>query len=901
VSLIAGTQLGPYEILALIGRGGMGEVYRARDTRLGRLVAIKIVSESLAADPGFRDRFDREATAISRLAHPNICSLFDVGKQNGTAFLVMEYLEGETLESRLKTGALSLENALAIAEQLASALSVAHRHGVVHRDLKPGNIMLLKSGAKLLDFGVARVRGTPADLTDQGAETRSTALTATSGMLVGTLHYLAPELLEGQEPDPRSDIWAFGCVLYEMLSGRKAFNGPGPAAVIGAIARDHPPAALPDTGVGGFVNDLIRNCLAKAPEDRIETAHDVGIQLTSIAAHARSTLVSPRVSTRSRLFLWTAIAVVSGGLGLAVAVLGRTPRPRMDDHDRLTLSVAPAPERIPLSSSAPLAFSPNGVALAYAAADSAGVVHLWYRNLGDGPSRVLPGTDGASQPFFSPDGSKLGFFARGELKTISVTAGNPEVVASVTAPIGGTWGAGDTILFCPSPPAGILSVKATGGGPVRQVVGNPATNSTSADRTSFRLFSSPTFLPDGHHFLYRRVTVQPGRLVDPGVFLGSVDDQTIRKVLSVSSNVAYSEPGFLLFIEGDSLVAQSFDSTQFEVSGDLRLVAEHVLVAGTGAGAFAASSNGRLGYLTAGGSSLSTEWVDRTGRHITSVKGAEDLSSLALSPNELWIAGERLDRGTRTPQIWAYDLTRNVDARLTDGQSNSSPVWSADSSAVFYAALRGAERIIEAQPINGAPRPTVIARLQGDMPVIPESVTRDGRFLSFERTDPRTREDVWVLPLSGDRRPFPVIQTPAAELQSRFSPNGSWLAYTSNETSGWQVYVQPFPTNGKKWQVSIDGGGDPQWSSDSTELFYLTPAGMLMSVTISGKSDVPPGAPASLFLARTADLVAARNHYVVGRDGRRFLFTGSAASPVSLPITIVINWFEDLKVGAQAK
>ena len=884
LQLTIGQRLGPYEILTRVGAGGMGEVYKARDTRLDRIVAIKILP---SADPDARARFEREAKAIAALTHPHICRLYDIGHEAGTDYLVMEFVDGETLSARVHRGPLTASDALTTAIEIVDGLECAHRAGIVHRDLKPANIMLTKSGVKLLDFGLAKLHPSPVGVEpfDAAPTIASTSLTA-QGTLIGTLPYMAPEQLERGEADPRTDIWAFGCVLSEMLTGKPAFAGPGSASLVGSIMRDDPaPPVLPDANGPALVR-VIRGCLAKARDERFQSVHDVRLFLELIAA---GEVAGPAAQNRSHPRRVFVLAAVTVAIAAAVAIgllLERGARSDVADGPLSVSIVAVSPSRV-ASSPVPLALSPDGRALTYVAADTSGIPHLWYRSLEDGTTRMLPATEGTSQPFFSPDGSKVGFFADGVLKTINVNGGTPHTLAPAEAPVGGTWGPDDTILFCPSPPDGILAVSA-GGGTARRIIGNDPRSDPSIP---FRLFGGPVFLPDGRHFLYRTSIpqLQPAKLIDPAISVASLDGRQTRQLLTLGSNVAYTAPGFLLYMRDDALVAQEFDGSSLTVRGEPRLIAERIATAGF-SGAFATSMNGRIVYVSAASNKVDAEWRDRAGRPVSTVKFEREFSSPALSPDQHWLAGQAFDPATRSVQVLSYDLRRGTALLLTEGPSNTSPVWSSDGSRVLYAALRTGLRVIEAQTINGTTRPETIASC-GTSVVMPESVTADGRFLSFRRMDPRTQADIWILPLTGDRTPTPIVNTTAAELQSRFAPNGKWIAYSSNESGRWQVYLQPFPVNGQKYPVSNDGGADPQWRSDSRELFYIRPDRTLMAIAVMPDGKPTLSAPSPLFVTPVVDLVSERNHYVVSPDGQRFLFTGATTiDSAASAITLLVNW-----------
>ncbi len=917
MSLSPATRLGPYEILDPIGAGGMGEVYRARDTRLDRIVAVKVLPANSAAHAEARERFEREARAVSSLNHPHICTLFDIGTQDGIDFLVMEYLEGETLAARLARGALPTEEALRHGIHMADALSQAHRKGVFHRDLKPGNIMLTPSGAKLLDFGLAKLgaggRGPGVGGTTLGADLTK------DGTILGTLQYMSPEQLEGKDADGRTDIFAFGAVLYEMVTGRKAFEGRSQASLIAAILDSDPPPVSQLQPVSPPPLDrVVKRCLAKDPDRRWQTAQDLEIELQWVAEAPATPAPLPPVTASRRRFWWPALAALAT-VAATVAVVHFRETPPKAEPVRFTIpmpdNTTPAPG--PFN---PVEISPDGRRLVFSAASQRGT-QLWLRPLEALEARPLAGAEGANSPFWSPDSRFIGFFAGGKLKKVEVSGGPPQTLCDVPGPFGSgaAWSPGGVIVFGPGR-----------GGPLHRVsaAGGPATPLTSLDQSDQEIgHRFPHFLPDGRHFLYAAGRGPQGA----NIHLGSLDPQPVAKVVLKESGRSgppvfrFAAPGFLLFVRDNTLLAQPFDARRGEVSGDPFPVAEP-------AWDFSVSDNGLLAYR-AGGRGVFGEaelvWFDRAGKAVGTVGDPGRYSSVRLSPDGKRVAAEAGDpqQSDRfATDIWVLDLTRGgLPSRFTfDPAGDVGPVWSPDGSRIAYTSGRGGRgsgvQKVYLKASSGAGNEELL--LESKVQTRTYDWSPDGRFLlySVEHQDTGApNRDLMALPLTGDRKPIPVLRTAFYESHGQFSPDGRWFAYTSNESGRWEVYVQPFlagqdsqGTPGAKWRISAAGGQQPRWRRDGKELFYLAADRKLMAVPIKtsagrppqGQPILEPGAPQPLFETRVAgsarlgdNLGLGAHYYDVSADGQRFLIISSAAAreDTPAPITVVLNWTAGLR------
>ena len=875
-----GTRLGPYEILSPLGAGGMGEVYRARDTRLDRSVAIKVLSAHLSENPTLRQRFEREAKALSSLQHPHICTLFDVGQEHGVDFLVMEYLEGETLAARLEKGPLPAEQVLRYGIEIADALDKAHRQGVVHRDLKPGNIMLTKAGAKLLDFGLAKAAtNIVASALSQYAPTVSQSPTSpltAEGTIVGTFHYMAPEQLEGREADARSDIFSFGAVLYEMATGRKAFPGKTQASAIAAILTAEPP---PITQLQPLtppaLERVVRICLEKDADERWQTAHDLKLQLQWIAeGGSLAGVPAPVVARRKHWQLagWAAAAVFALlAVVFAVGFVRRAPAP-----PRVLRATLLPPEKATFVHTV---ISPDGTQLAFVARAEGGKEMLWVRRLEALAAQPLPGTEGANFAFWSPDSRSIGFFANGKLKKVEAAGGPPQTVCDAPEGRGGTWASDGTILFAPHPGTVIHRVPAAGG------VATPVTKFDQSRTDATHRW--PYFLPDGQHFIY---AVRGGAETteESALNVESLDGKVKKLLVHAWSKPAYAS-GYLLFVREGTLMAQRFDTSRLEMTGDAFPLAEQVQInVGNGYASFSVSDNGVLAYR-AGAPEAGSKLIffDRAGKELSVLGDQAIYWTPRVSPDGRRVAVEVSDPRIGLIDIWIYDVERGLRTRFTfDAAPEFYPVWSPDGSRVVFNSNRKGVFNLFIKDSSGAGTEELLYESKENK--WPVSWSSDGKFLLFENEGGKTRDDLWALTMTGEHKAFPVVQTPAEEAEPVISPDGRWLAYLSDESGKDEVYVAPFPGPGGKYQVSVNGGERPRWRRDGKELFYLGEDDKLMSAEIRVKgTSLEVGAVKPLFQTRPQRLGMI---YDVSGDGQRFLVNSSVVEQVSSPVTLVLNW-----------
>src|SRR5579864_9191271 len=840
MALTPGTRLGPYEIVAPIGAGGMGEVYRARDTRLERTVAIKVLSSSLNGNPELKQRFEREARAISALQHPHICVLHDVGHQDGTDFLVMEYLEGETLSERLKRGPLPVEQFWKAAIEVADALDKAHRAGIVHRDLKPSNIMLTKTGAKLLDFGLAKpagaglaaaAGGVPSQSVFSAAMTRSSPASplTSAGSVVGTVQYMAPEQIEGKEADTRSDIFSFGLVLYEMLTGARAFEGKTQASVVAAILALEPkPLRLLNPAVPQSLERMVQHCLEKDPAERFQNAHDLKLQMELIAEMPVAGPATAAPLPASRRWLPWAVAAV-----LAVAVVALALVYVQASHAPQTLLhayILPPPKsefNFLANWSGAVAISRDGKRIAFIAkSPESGQEMLWVQALDSGTAQPMPGTENAGFPFWSYDGRYVGFFAGGKMQKVAADGGPPQTICEAKLARGGAWNQNNVILFTPTPGDALFRVSAAGGTPT------PVTElDTKAGETSHRW---PVFLPDGKHYLFWKQGTNVAE--DGAIYVGSLDSKERKLLVATQSSGAYAEPGYLLFVRDGALLAQKFDVGKLQLEDDARPVAAHVGVNTTVfRSIFGVSASGTLLYLEGGASAgHRLLWYGLDGKPGANAVPEEVLyRTPRLSPD-----GKRLAVSvvaSDAQDIWIFDLQRQTKLRLTFGHGRSGhPTWSPDGRWIFYSTLRGGRFYMYRRPSDGTGNEEPI--LANGIGTQPNSISSDGKYLAYDQiggdsSAPRN-SDLYVLPLFGDRKPIPQLLSPFLKVWPEFSPDGKWLAYASEETGRLEIYVKPFPGAGGKYQVSTGGGDNPHWSRDGRVLFFSTDVGEVMAVDV---------------------------------------------------------------------
>ena len=877
--LQAGDELGPFRISSLIGAGGMGEVYRAWDTRLDRQVAIKVLPQISTIDGAGRARFEAEARAISRLTHPRISTLYDVGSTpiGGTSvhYLVMELVEGETLAARLERGPLPLDHALGVAIEVAEALAAAHAAGVIHRDVKPANVMLTRSGAKLLDFGLARLR--PSLVVDTSAGSGDDPATQRTG-LSGTLPYMAPEVLRGSTVDARSDLFAFGAVLYEMLTGRRAFAGDSEADLVAAIL-ERPPAPISGRALPAPLERMIATCLAKDPDERWQTSQDLLKALRWIRDdQARPAIPPPTRGTVSRkAVIWgTAAALVA--VGVLGQLAGLWQRPAVSAA-RITFPVfAPPGTQLPRGT-AEIAVAPDDSGLVFVAVGAAGGRQLWLRRFDAADSSPLAGTEGASNPFWSPDAGWIGFFARGKLMKVPPSGGQPQVICDASPSGRGTWNQNGTILFS-AYGRGLSRVSAGGG--TAQAVTN-----VDASRRDFA-HSFPVFLPDGRRFLYLAVR-RDGDSSE--VLQGSLDSTETRRVLASEANVGVTGRHLISLNKG-VLLAQPYDPDRAAVTGASIEIADRILSdpPRRSGGPFSVGAGGVIAYRSASPNSRLL-WFDRAGRELDAFPVDGDFHHPRLSPDEKSILVEKTDPSSGRHTVWVLDLIRRTCSRLiTDPFGAHQPVWSPDGRRIVFASNRlgGLALFMTGADGSGSAEPV----LPGEKSfVYMADWSRDGRYLLYQ-IHRGGSDDLEVLSLDSDRKREIFLASAAAETQAQFSPDGRWIAYTSDESGSPEVYVRSFPDTGTKWQVSTHGGVQGRWRKDGKELFYLALDGKLMAVDIKASSaSFEAGAPRSLFSTGiTGSFVDRFNQYLVIGDGQHFIINRSAEDENSAPIMVVINW-----------
>jgi Tol biopolymer transport system component/tRNA A-37 threonylcarbamoyl transferase component Bud32 len=869
--LPAGTKLGPYEIVAPIGAGGMREVYKARDSRLDRIVALKVAHEQ------FSERFEREARAVAALNHPNICMLYDVGPN----YLVMEYIDGRTL-----AGPLPLEQALKYGGQICDALDAAHRKGIVHRDLKPANILLTKAGIKLLDFGLAKQRREAA----VGGATETIALTKANTML-GTLQYMAPEQLQGQEADARSDIFSFGLVLFEMLTGKRPFEGSSPASVIAAIL-EHRAPSVADVAPASLDRVLDR-CLAKHPDDRWQTARDLkaGLEWVAEGGGGAAVAVAPRRSAWLLGAGWIAAAALVAVL-LVLAPWRARPQgelvrfavypPDGNAFARANDATVPVPQ---------FALSPDGRTLVFAAAAAGAKAMLWLRSIKEVAARPLPGTEDCIGPFWSPDSQWIAFLAEGKLKKIRAGGGAVQVIAEgVADSFGATWGPDGEILFG-SGSAPINRVHSTGG-PFA-----PVTQLDVARREGSHRF--PHFLPDGRHFLF---TVRSGLAEQRGIYVGSLDGKTKKLLVRIDAGAVYASPDYLLWVDGDTLLGQDFDADRLDLAGQPFTVAERAGRSTTGESAVSASPTGILAYDSATLRLGRLTWFDRSGNALNSPAPDGDYADFRLSPEEKRLAASLVNLKTGSTDIWLTDLLRGSTSRLSAGPAlNAAPVWSPDGARIAFRTNRGGViELYQKSALGGGNEEPVLTaeaiRAAGvnAVQLVPSDWSPDGLQIVYTVPNPASGYDLWLLPLASNAKPVRYLSSPADQIHANFSPDSRLIAYGSNETGRYEVYVQTLPKSDRQWTVSTNGGYEPRWRSDGREIYYLSEDRKLMAVPVGPGPSF--GVPKPLFQTRVSVGVdVLRTHYVPARDGQRFLVNTEIGDPPPNPITVVLNWTAGLK------
>ena len=884
MTLSIGDRLGPYEILAALGAGGMGEVYRGRDAALNRDVALKILGERFAEDPDRLARFKREAQVLASLNHPHIGAIYGVAEFPGGRALVLELVEGPTLADRIAAGPIPLEEALPIARQIAEALAAAHELGTVHRDLKPANVKLRQDGVvKVLDFGLAKALE-PAPMSADAAQSQTITSPAMTqmGMILGTAAYMSPEQAKGRPADKRSDVWSFGCVLFEMLTGRRVFAGEDLAETLARVLTKEPEWSLLPAETPPSIRRLLRRCLERDRSRRLADIADARLEIDERDGETNAALPARPVSKLARRLPW---AVASGALVLSILAFAilysrRAPREAL----AATRFVIEPPPKTELRGS--FAVSPDGRRVALR-----GVIEgksiLWVRALESLTAQPLAGTEEAGAPFWSPDSRFIGFFAEGKLKKIAATGGPAPILCDGPDGRGGSWNADGVIVFAPRALDVLYRVSSAGGTPV------PLTR-LDASRGELAHYH-PHFLPDGRHFLYLAIGSQPEL---EGIRVGSLDSRETKPLVNTHSSAAYAPPGFLLFLLDRTLMAQEFDAKRLVIAGDPFPVADEV--DRLGLVRLALFSVSRTGVLVSrSGSSEATQltWFDRQGEQLGTVGPIANYSVPWLSPDENRVAFSSAAPGGGDSDIWLIDLARGTPTRFTfDPSPDLSPVWAPDGDRVLFTSLRDGHGNLYQRAASGGGADEVL--VQSDFSKMPNDWSADGKFILYQELNPTTSNDLWVFPVAGGQKQFPFLQTPFDERQGRFSPDGRWIAYTSNESGPWEVYVRSFPDSGGKWQVSTNGGGQPQWRRDGRELFYLSADRKVMSVEVRGSGPTfDAGTPKELFTLhiQSVGLLGPRNFYAAARDGQRFLVVSVSGDPTASPTKVVLNWTADSK------
>jgi Tol biopolymer transport system component len=903
MTIATGTRVGPYEIAAQIGAGGMGEVYRARDARLSRDVALKVLPDAFALDADRLARFKREAQVLASLNHPNIAAIYGFEDSGSVQALVLELVEGETLEERIRRpeglrlpgdgggrpSGLPIDEALRIAHQVAQAIEAAHEHGVVHRDLKPSNIKVsADSVVKVLDFGLAKALG-PADAgpyvhqdhavgagfsrPDMTASPTITspAMMTREGVILGTAAYMAPEQAKGRPADKRADVWAFGCVLYEMLTGRAPFAGEDVSDTLANVLKREPDWNLLPAETPAAIRALLKRCLEK---DRRRRAGDIAAALFAIdeAATLGATGIPTALIIRSSMMRRAALPLAALAMGGALAAAGVVyfrAAPAEAPEMRLHITTPPVGEGIDAVS---FAVSPDGQSIVFRAA-AGQTSQLWLRMLDSETARPLSGTENGFYPFWSPDGRSIGFFADQSLKRTDVAGGNVQTLATAPSVFGATWSPDDTIVFSGANMAPLYRVPATGGERAVEVT------RLQPGQASHRL---PQFLPDGRRFLF----FATGAPEVQGVFVGSLNSTDAKRLVDAGTRAEFVPPDRILFARGEALYAQRMDLESMTLLGDPLLVAERVAQTSTifGSVAVSASASGMLAYRAAAETSRDLAWVDRQNRETGTLGPVSGLvGTPRVSPDGRTLAVMRRVNGN--DDIWLIETARGVLRRFTfDAAIEAAPVWSPNGNRIAFESARKGLRDLFVKSLDASAEEVLVESSENKNI---SDWSADGRFIAFAIQSSKTARDIWVLPLEGDREPFAVVQTAFEERDARFSPDGGWIAYQSNETGRNEVFVQPFPGPGRNWQISTDGGTFAQWRGDGREIFYLARDNRLMAVPVKLDASAPAvdaGTPVALFPLRPGAA------YAVTPDGQRFLVNTPTDDATASPITVILNW-----------
>ncbi|HXY11364.1 MAG TPA: protein kinase [Terriglobales bacterium] len=883
MALTAGAKLGPYEILSPLGAGGMGEVYRARDTRLGRDVAVKILPESFAGDGERLRRFEQEARAVAALNHPNLLAIHDIGEQGGAPYIVSELLEGESLRAALDRAALPPRKTVEYGVQIAHGLAAAHEKGIVHRDLKPENIFLTKDGrTKILDFGLAKLAQSP---TQSLNDLTLTSLRTEAGVVMGTASYMAPEQVRGEAVDARTDIFAFGAVLYEMLSGSRAFRQDTAAETMTAVLKHDPPELSGPVGiVSSTLDRIVRRCLEKNPEERFQSARDLSFALSALSGSEASTAAhapTTAAPSRTRLLAWAAVGLAMAAAAAVIWFLAHRPEPTT----RKQFSLAGSDEM----SISHMALSPDGSTLAFVSPeDSTGLPLLYVQRIDSPAVKALPGTQGASFPFWSPDGAYLGFFANDKLQKIAVSGGAPQVLARTEAGRGGSWGKQNIIIYAPDPSSGIWRINPDGSGAA------PVTQEIMEAKPEQQTHRWPVFLPDGKHFLYwggNFSNVSDDKV--SGIYLGSLGDKGQKLLLLCHSSFGYDSGH--LYYAGDQkqLVSVNFDPASGQVSGNSTPIAGTVgYQPSTIWAAIAVSLNGTVIYNTGVGAALSVlTWEDRTGKELGRIGEPAIIANPTLSPDGKRVAVDIADLKVSNVDIWLEHIDGSENARFTfDPTEETNGIWSRDGSTVAYRSVGSVSSKVMAKPASGLEKEKVLFSSPGaTSDILPNSWSADGQQLLATEQAPLHTYLV-TLPIAGATK-VPLLNGKANETNGQISSDGKWVAYASDESGAWEVYVSSFPGATGKWQVSRGGGTEPRWRADGKEIFYISPSGMLMAVPVNGETAFGTGQPAPLFQIHGRAPISSTDifTYDVAKDGKRFLVNRYVKPEHVPPLTILLH------------
>jgi Tol biopolymer transport system component len=877
-------RLAHYEVADKIGEGGMGEVYRARDTKLGRDVALKFLPEALGTDAERLGRFEREARLLAALNHPHIASIYGFEQVDDKRFLVLEMVEGEDLAKRIERGAVPVDEALQISRQVAEALETAHDEGIVHRDLKPGNVVVTPGGAvKVLDFGLAKAWESDADSSSPNLSHSPTILSDSptmAGVILGTAAYMSPEQARGKTVDRRADVFAFGCVLFEMLTGKQTFSGETVSDTLAAVLRAEPEwEALPQD-TPRAIERLLRRCLDKDPHQRLRDIREARITLERVIAGQDDP--TPNVATaappkRGGAIAWAAAAVFAV-IAIAAAV-GFVMKPAVDERVMRTSILPPNDVRFNLRGihPGPVVISPGGERIVFTGRQAGGTSVLYVRELDATEARPLPGTDEAGYPFWSPDGRSIGFFANGNLKRVDMTGGPPLTLCEAAVGKGGTWNNDGTIVFAPSFNTPLHRVSENGG------ESTPVTSVAHARGENSHRF--PWFLPDGDHFLY----FARGGGEASAIRLGAMSSDVDVEIMRATSNAVYAS-GYLLFLRESTLMARHFDVESFEFTGDPIPAGDPVrYIPGAMAGIFTASQEGQLVYQ--GGASVPGArvlWRDFEGTEVDAFDDIVQQDAVAISPDGSQICVEVFDNVGGTADLWIYDVARRIRTRFTfDPANDQAAVWSPDGSRVLFSSNRDGVSGLYTKAFGGASGEEPLLKIDSNL--YPNDWTRDGEYFVYLRLDSSATGDLWALPVAGDREPFPVVNSPHGEYNGRVSPNGKWIAYDSDESGQFEVYVTSFPTAGRKWQLSSGGGANPEWAPDGGAVYYIGNNTFFSVETSPGEGTFGIGQTRRLFESNTVI------SYRVDPDGDRLLIIEDADEGGVNPLTLVSGWVTDLE------